>query len=218
MINKQILDHYQSLIKMFDAQFGESCNATLYLINKKGAGAVLATKGHILSESPGDDMPEYINQYIKKNGYKDFYGFINKQQTGFLLRTSLHFIHGVRNNVIGCLCISHNMMHIRMVISFLEELYKPEKYLKEEELDERESQYNNIQDFVSTIIDNFLMETMDGKDFESLPKKEKLVLIQGLEDKGIFLVKGSVELIAKKVNLTKFAIYNYLDEIRSSAK
>ena len=102
-----------------------------------------------------------------------------------------------------------------MVMSFLEEFYRTENYLKEEEPFASTDTQNTIQDFVSQTIDDFINKRLSGRDFSTLPRAQKLLLIEELNQKGIFLVKGTVEIIAKKVHLSKFAIYNYLDEIRS---
>ncbi len=216
MTAKQILENNKKIVEMIYAQFGESCNVTLYEV-KKGNGTVIATRGKMLSESVGDKMPDYIAQMIRNAGEApdNLYGFINREHVGYLLRTSLDFIYDDNEKLIGCLCISHNLMQIKMIISFLEEFYRTDRYLEEREL-QSDKQFTSVQDYVSQTIDNFMTERLGGVNFASLPRNDKLRFIEELEQKGIFQVKGSVEMIAQKVNLTKFAIYNYLCEIRSS--
>jgi len=35
------------------------------------------------------------------------------------------------------------------------------------------------------------------------------------DDQGFFLIKGAIKVLAGKLNMSKFTIYNYLDEIRA---
>lgn len=216
MTEKEILQTYSHLAEMVYAQFGESCNATLYSIYN-GKGKVVVSKGNLLEDNSGEEMPDYIMQMYEraKDNPPVGYGFINRCHPGYLLRTSLHYIYNENHRLIGCFCISHNMMQIKMVMSFLEEFYRTENYLKEEEPFASTDTQNTIQDFVSQTIDDFINKRLSGRDFSTLPRAQKLLLIEELNQKGIFLVKGTVEIIAKKVHLSKFAIYNYLDEIRS---
>ncbi|MCR4710801.1 MAG: helix-turn-helix domain-containing protein [Clostridia bacterium] len=214
--DRRIMKSYEQLLDMLYAQFGETCNITLYSISN-GKGKVVGTRGNMLAEQIGDPMPDYIlKEYpeAKRTPQKAF-GFINRQVPGFLLRTSLKFITGENDELIGCLSISHNLMQIKMIMSFLEEFYRSDSYLKENEPAADPTAITSVQDFVSRTIDTFMNERLGGSDFARLPRIEKLKLIEELERKGIFQVKGSVEIIAKKVSLTKFSIYNYLDEIRT---
>ena len=47
-----------------------------------------------------------------------------------------------------------------------------------------------------------------------MQKEDKLAIVDRLEDKGIFDVKGSVEYVAERLGVTNFTIYNYLKEVR----
>ena len=221
MANQKIMESYLQLLDMLYAQFGETCNITLYEIDEQGgSGRIIGTRGNMLAEHEGDPMPEYVMQmYAEAQADPaSVHGFINRKHTGFLLRTSLKFITGTDNELIGCLSISHNLMQIRMIMSFLDEFYRSDRYLKEKEPEEEGEEITSAQDFVSRTIDTFMNERLGGADFARLPRTEKLRLIEELERKGIFQVKGSVEIIAKKVHLTKFSVYNYLDEVRSGGE
>jgi len=47
-------------------------------------------------------------------------------------------------------------------------------------------------------------------------KKAKLEAVRQMQDRGIFIVKGGVEKAAKALGVTRYTIYNYLEEIRQS--
>jgi len=40
-------------------------------------------------------------------------------------------------------------------------------------------------------------------------------VVKSLDERGIFLIKGAVENVAKFLDVSRYTIYNYLDEIRS---
>ena len=51
-----------------------------------------------------------------------------------------------------------------------------------------------------------------------MQKEDKLSLVQKMESKGIFDVKGAVEYVAELLGVTNYTIYNYLKEVRSSKR
>lgn len=39
-------------------------------------------------------------------------------------------------------------------------------------------------------------------------------IVRRLDERGVFLVKGSVDIVSTKLNISKYTIYNYLDQIK----
>ncbi|MBS1155483.1 MAG: hypothetical protein H6R07_1407 [Proteobacteria bacterium] len=50
---------------------------------------------------------------------------------------------------------------------------------------------------------------------KSMNKKAKLEAVRQMQERGIFIVKGGVEKAAVALGVTRYTIYNYLDEIRA---
>ena len=217
------LEQYAQFVQMLYGQFGDSCHAVLYSLEdaEQRLGTVAAVSGTLTEARPGEALPAFLVEHIQAHGYKNAYGFINKSLPGLVLRTSIQFLFAQDETVIGCLCIHHNIVHIKMITSFLEELTRPSNLEDEDEQEESraasEKSYNasNIQGFLNSIISEFIVERIGTDNFSSLEKSDKLALIAELDQRGVFLVKGAVNMIAKRINVSKFSIYNYLDEIRT---
>ena len=45
-------------------------------------------------------------------------------------------------------------------------------------------------------------------------RHEKIELIRFMDEKGIFLMKGSVEKVAEQLGISKVTVYSYLDEVK----
>ena len=45
-------------------------------------------------------------------------------------------------------------------------------------------------------------------------KKEKVEIVRQMHENGLFIVRGGVERAAKALGVTRYTIYNYLDEIK----
>lgn len=217
------LEQYTQVVQMLRGQFGDSCDAVLYALEEAEPphGSVIAASGTTTNSKPGDSLPAFLLEHIQTHGYKNAYGFINKSFPGLVLRTSIQFLFSYSRKAIGCLCIHHNIVHIKMITSFLEELTRPSNLEDDDEqegskvVSEKSYSASDIQGFLNSIISEFIIERIGDGNFSSLEKSDKLALIAELDQRGVFLVKGAVNLIAKRINVSKFSIYNYLDEIRT---
>jgi predicted transcriptional regulator YheO len=223
-VSDSLLQQFGRLVQMLGGQFGESCQIILYKMNReseKEAGSVLAVSGTMTTVNRGDPLPEFLTLYIAQNGMRDGYGFINKAYPGLVLRSSVLFITEKNNKVTGCLCIHHNIVHMQMLISFLEEFTRSGKLEDENVIGEQKRSggktyaASDIQGFMDSIISEFIVERLGQHSFSTMEKNDKIALIADLDSKGFFLVKGAVNMIAKRMNVSKFSVYNYLDEIRT---
>ena len=70
----------------------------------------------------------------------------------------------------------------------------------------------SIQELVNDIID----KTIGDRDVENMSRDQKIDIIRFMYDKEIFMIKGTLEKVAERMNLSKVTIYSYLDEIRKN--
>jgi predicted transcriptional regulator YheO len=222
-MDETLLKHFEKLVQMLQGQFGESCQILLYRIDKNlEASSLVAVSGALTPARAGDPLPDFLARRITERGGRDEYGFINKAFPGMVLRTSVLFITGRSKKIIGCFCIHHNIVHIQMLVSFLEEFVRPGALEDENEPAEARRSggktYSaaDIQGFMDSIVSEFAIERLGKNSFTAMEKNDKVALIAELDSRGIFLVKGAVNLVAKRLNISKFSVYNYLDEIRLS--
>lgn len=222
MLIEPLLQPYISIIKMLKFQFGDTCHATLYRFNKP-EGEVVHSVGNLLYEQVGDPAPKYLLNTIQQENFHpvDNFGFINKDLNGYVLRTSHLFIYDEKEALAGCLSVHINIVHIKMMISFMEEFCRSSSLEDEKDMTNAHSDdsttADSVQNFVIQAIDEFINKQLGLRNFATLEKQEKITLIAELDRKGIFAVKGAVNLVAERVKMSKYAIYNYLDEIRTNS-
>jgi predicted transcriptional regulator YheO len=57
-----------------------------------------------------------------------------------------------------------------------------------------------------------------GKAIPPMGREDKIEIVRQLDKQGFFLIKGAIKLIAGKLKVSKFTIYDYLEQIRSETK
>jgi predicted transcriptional regulator YheO len=83
-------------------------------------------------------------------------------------------------------------------------------------LDRGESFPRSVDELVSQLIDSAIGQT--GVPVDLMKKHHKLAVVGQLEERGLFLLKDAVELIAVRLGVTRFTIYNYLNELGTTGK
>ena len=47
-----------------------------------------------------------------------------------------------------------------------------------------------------------------------MTKDDKVEIVRTLDQKGAFLIKGAIDYVAKVLCVSRYTVYNYLDEVR----
>ncbi|MBH0117649.1 transcriptional regulator [Salinibacterium sp. NG253] len=79
-----------------------------------------------------------------------------------------------------------------------------------------ESFPRSVDELVSELIGSAIENT--GVPVELMKKQHKLAVVEQLEARGLFLLKDAVEVIAVALGVTRFTIYNYLNELAAAGK
>lgn len=155
-----------------------------------------------------------INHYLKQNSVSNYYFHTKDINGGKLVRSSTLLIRKEDGTLDGALCINLDTEPFTEMISFLQS-FLPEhsaslNFSKETEVPQLNEE-ENVSVMVSSLIDHIL------KDISST-REERVEKIRFLENKGIFLMKGSVEQVAEKMGVNKVTIYSYLDEVHGKRR
>jgi len=56
---------------------------------------------------------------------------------------------------------------------------------------------------------------LSSRFISEMEREDKIAVISHLESKGTFLIRYSIDRVAQALNISKFTIYNYLEELKS---
>ena len=206
----------QSLIPIVEGialTFGKNCEAVLHDVKNPQNSILAISNGHVSGRSIGGPMSEYGLTALKKAQFdKHQINYLKKTPDGRILKSSLLYIKDEKNEVIGFLCINYDISELTIVKNILNDLTDIDKTNDSLTNDQEESFGSTINEVLSNIVNKALDSV--GKPVAFMSKEEKVNIVEILENKGVFLVKGAVDYIAKVLCVSRYTIYNYLDEIR----
>ncbi len=134
---------------------------------------------------------------------------------GKALRSSTALYRDRTGKPYAALCINVDNSGIDEALRLLQSLagIRPDVQPAMQEDASSEASHDNIEDLMRDIISTTTALSSGSRRADT--KRANLLAVKNMQEKGIFLIKGGVEKAAAALGVTRYTIYNYLDELKS---
>jgi len=205
-----LLERYFPMIDMISRCSGSGCEVLIYSYEDFSKSILKIVNGHVSGRKEGDAITEFGLKVARAaiEGEQDITGpYMARTKSGSLLKCITMVIRNEEKYPIGAFCINIDLS-IPME-RFLKEFLALDKEGPADEI-----LVPNLSERVATAV----AEEMEhlARSTGISPSKKNRNLVTALEKKGIFDIKGSVELVAGELGVTRHTIYKYLREIKDS--
>ncbi len=206
----------EKLIPIADAitnNFGENTEVVIHDFENLESSIVYIS-GDVTHREIGAPATNLVLNGLKNNIDK-MEGYKTVTNDGKILRSTTIFIRDEQQQIIGCMCINYDITDYLYCKAALEKL----TVFPKQSTDSSESAKNNGNEFfennVKSIIEKMIAEAIEvlNKPIELMNKDEKMTFVKILDEKGVFLVKGTVDDLAEMLGVSKFTIYNWLEKV-----
>jgi Uncharacterized protein conserved in bacteria len=201
---------FESLMKGLTAIFGTNCEVVLHdLTDSYESTVVMIENGHVTDRRVGDcgsNLGLEVLRGTVRNG--DKYGYFTNTRDGRVLRSSSVYIRDGEGKVIGCLCVNFDVSNLMVADKTIRSLISNGEGEKEEEF---------FVNDVNQLLDALLKKAMEevGKPVSYMTRDDKIRVVKYLDQKGAFLITKSGNRICQFLDISKFTLYSYLDEVHS---
>ncbi len=204
-----ILKNYIPAAEAISQTIGSFCEVVIHDLTKPQNSVVYVTKNNVTGRKPGQSFEHLVKQVLLNKNFKnDFLANYYFETNNKKFKSSSSLIRNSKKEVIGMLCINIDIGQILPLKDFLNNVINIEQ----------DADINQELEEVNTIIDKLITNIIGKKDLSGNNRRQNIELIRFIESKGIFLVKGAIEKVAKAMNVSKVTIYSYLDEIKKEAE
>ena len=201
------MDFFSRLAKGIAAQFGNKCEVVLHDYEEDYDSTIVQTEnGHITGRSVGEcgtnSGLEVLRGTVERG---DEYNYITQTKDGKILHSTSIYIRDDEGKAIGALCINWDVT----------EMYACQNVLKDIiGIDAAEGVKEVITNDVSDLLDSLIQDSIRyvGKPVASMTKEDKIKGLKYLDAKGAFLIKKAGEKITKFYDISKYTLYNYLEQ------
>lgn len=209
---EKIFDLLKLMSEVIAATFGDKCEVVVHNFSNIEQSIVHISNGHVTGRNVGDTLTDLGLQYISNNPTeKSLINYRTKTNDGRTLRSSSVIVHDEEGKPLASLCINHDITDL---ITFSHTLEKMITF--EEEQPGEETFTTNVNNLLDHLLDEAVR--LVGKPVHLMNKEDKLKAIKFLDDKGCFSIKKAIERVAGYFDVSRFTIYNYIDEIRNHDK
>ena len=205
--------NYQRIIKGIARQFGKNCEVVLHDYSQPYESTIVSIENsHITGRKVGDCGTNLGLEILHgvSNG-EDQYNYITQLKNNRLLRSTSIYLRGENDEIIGSICINFDITDILAAKNTLEDMSyighpvqdaasdKPEEFIT-----------NDINSLLDLMIEKAVAEI--GVPSSQMTKEQKTKAIKYLEKHGALMIKKSAERISAYFGISKYTLYNYLNE------
>lgn len=209
-----ILKNMIPLVEGLAKTFGNNCEVVLHDITNPQQSIIAIANGHVTNRTVGCPMTERGLKAIRNKEFeKNLIKYKNITSDGRTLKSTTIFIKDEVANVVGCLCINYDISEFVVAKKIIQDITQT---LEDGVVKEEETYGTKINDILYSVV-NKVIDRL-GKPVAYLNKEEKVKVVMKLDEKGTFLIKGAVDYVAEVLCVSRYTIYNYLDEIRADNK
>jgi predicted transcriptional regulator YheO len=137
--------------------------------------------------------------------------YLTRTPDGKVLKSMTVVIRNERREITGAFCLNFDLGRFLSAKAIIAEFAQGHE-LKFDGA-EKSIQDANVVDILRHIIRTTIDEA--GLPVSEMSREDKVRIVEFLQDREVFLIKGAVDYVANMLNVSRYTIYNYLDEVRS---
>lgn len=203
--------------------------------------SIVAVHGDVTGRRVGDPATDLLLEWVVQEGAPDhMVGYETRLPDGRRLRSSTMIVRDADSNAVAALCVNSDLELWsdlgRVVASMVgsgadvaadgtlapavpegshRAARRPAPLPPVRGRSRPESFPRDVDELAAQLIHDALEE--EGVPVTLMKKEHKLRVVHHLEARGIFLLRDAVEMVATALGVTRFTIYNYLNELTDAA-
>lgn len=218
MTDRERVEAYAPMVKFIAGFSGARCEVVLHDLSDIEHSIIAIENGHVSGRKVGDGLMDFAYQKFVEDTEDVF--IVNQSgrttKDHKVLRLSAYRIRRPADGeIIGLLCVTVDiteLIHLRRVID-------ADLYIDGEPYKDSESPVGPfalpLAETLEAAFRNALQET-GCVGVEGMTKEDKLRVIAVLKENHLFEIKGAVNFIAKKINISEPSVYRYLKEVKNN--
>ncbi|WP_147534372.1 helix-turn-helix transcriptional regulator [Bacillus marasmi] len=210
--SKKVLESFIPIAKATAKMFGQNCEVVIHDLTNPQASVIFTVNNHVTGRKIGQSFDHLVKTVLLSTDFKEDYlaGYTFLTEDNRTIRSSTSLIRDSKDKVIGAFCINFDVEALNQMQQFLNVMLPAQ----DETLANATDDGNETIENVEAIVDQLISQIIENSNHSTMKRQEKIELIRFMDEKGIFLMKGSVEKVASLMGISKVTVYSYLDEIK----
>lgn len=178
--------------------------------------SIVAIGGHISGRSVGGPSTDLLLQHVREQRTDHLLRYPNRTTDGRELISSTLFLRDESSRAVACLCFNSDVSEWARIRDAVTAMLPAVSDTSESAPPATERFFETTDDLVASMIQSAL--SLTDVPIELMQKRHKLLIVEELESRGFFSFREAAELLAKTLQVSRYTIYNYLNETRAHAQ
>ncbi|GHV63537.1 hypothetical protein AGMMS49587_13890 [Spirochaetia bacterium] len=208
--DRQLLDSVKPIVDGIAAFLGENCEVVLHSFESLDCSVIHIANSHVTGRSLGSPITDLGMKILRestetsKNVTDCYY---SKTTDGKTLRSITIMIRNPSDKPIGMICINLNMdvpllsMINTLAVPQTENPVNPENFVA------------NLDELIMTTLRETITTINGHHDIPNHGKNK--IIVYELIKKGMFDIRGAIDIVARELSVSRYTIYNYIREHKS---
>ncbi|MFI1168131.1 transcriptional regulator [Streptomyces sp. NPDC020801] len=194
------------------ATLGSFCEVVLHDF-RRPERSVVAIAGTVTGRTAGGSMSEIgMGLLARGDEAADQLNYLTRTQEGTLVKSSTMLLRDSAGAVFGALCVN-------LDITALDQAHALIGGLAGTATGSAAVPTTTFGDDIGAVVDAIVdtHQLRAHKQWTDLSRLERLELFRGLDDRGVFAVRGAAQQVAQRLGISRASAYNYLARARSAS-
>jgi len=215
-----VINALRPVVPMLAAMAGPHLEVVLHDVSKPENSVIAIANGHISGRSVGSSVlegPQNDRGFAAATRIKSKDGavhsivedYVTVTADGRELRSASAIFRDASGEPFATLCLNADLSGFQAAHGWLSQMLKPMvSAVAPAPVAPAESQ-------MDTLMQEIISEAVGpGGSAETMKREEKIQAVGAMQRRGLFIVKGGVERAAAALGVSRFTVYNYMEQLR----
>lgn len=202
------------MVEFLGSALGPNYEIVLQDAGPEKLGVIAIANGHVSGRSIGAPLTDFTLQIINQEIWKHqnfLTRYLGTTNDGRTLISSTFFIKE-NGTLIGTFCINYDASLYTELAEKILELGGVSIPSADMNHSFTESFFDDIDGYVDSIINQYYNENLP----EKVPIPDKIELIKRFDEFGLFQLKGTINIVAEKLNCSRATVYRYISRLKEN--
>jgi predicted transcriptional regulator YheO len=197
---------------------GPSCEIAVHDLRDPTHSLVHLVNGHVTGRQIGAPIRDLIYRVLPSLDSRQggLFNYLTVLDDGRRLKSSTCLLRNAEGAPLVAFCVNLDVTHLEAAANILGELSSVREGADQLAAANRPEPPQSDNDEVTAILHQLVVNIVRpaGREPGNLSKRDRVAIVQFLDRKGAFRIKGAVPMVARELGASEQTIYRHIDEVR----
>lgn len=214
------LERFIPIVDFLGAFLGADCEVVLHDATRPDSSVLAIANSHISGRRVGSPITDMALRLIKDGTWMTapfITGYKTQSKDGRQLHSATYFIREDDGSLAGMLCLNMDAAPLIEARDLLDRFISRARMEKPRSDAENGHPLETFAESLEDLTSSIIQQAVNGADIppDRMTADEKIAIVRTLNEKGVFLLKGAVAVVARHLAASEATVYRYLQRVSS---